>query len=266
MGLSVGVAPGLGSLHVLRRADVVEGANPSAPLEQLLAKGRQLLAEREIPGTHTHDWVRLQRDLRALVDEDLSPAARGLLVANVLETLEPTARAHVALGLTHLLADGQVRLLGRAGALAVLRGCELLPPEWSSGPVAHLTSELRRRGSLSVLELAGATLVAEGLSLTDVASIAHRLRRVARSGKASQSLAQLVLIFAAREEEHTPPSVLFESLRLASLAEGPRRGGLVERTVAVGLRLARRDSLPSATVTPAPRAVTSLVSSLLLPA
>lgn len=227
-----------------------------AAAREVTALGTQLVATQRRSGVV--DLARLVVALhRTLFLGELTPIARGIVLARTLEELEPGDWITVAADLAHGLNNAQLEGIGSSGLLALRRALSAGCPERCERGLERVERVLLSRAPVEVSDAGGLWVVAEGwgVSATEARAVVKKAVPDLRG-----RLGGSVVIAVAREEAATSRGVLVEHYRRC--AEVLSQTGLeaLERASRYGrvLLMPKEQLLPAKACTLAERVVAVL--------
>lgn len=168
---------------------------------------------------------------RSLFLGELTPIARGIVLARTLEEMEGGDWITVAADLAHGLNHAQLEGIGSAGLLALERALKAGCPERCERGLDRVRRVLHGRAPVEVSAADGLWVVAEGWGVSE--SEARALVTQALPDLRGR-LGGAVVIAVAREESQTSRGVLIEHYRRCAAVLSPRGLELLERAARFG--------------------------------
>lgn len=187
---------------------------PELELDQTAAREVTALGTRLVANHkkgHVLDLSRLLVALhRTLFLGELTPIARGIVLARTLEEMEVADWITVAADLAYGLNNAQLEGIGSSGLLEMRRALKAGCPERCERGLQRIDGVLAGRAPVEVSHAGGLWVVAEGWGVSEAEA-----RAVVRQAVPDLRgrLGGSVVIAVTREEAHTSPGVLVEHYR-----------------------------------------------------
>ena len=189
--------------------DAPEFEEDRTSVSEVTAIGTQLVASHRKGGII--DLSRFIVSLhRALFLGELTPIARGIVLARTLEQLEGSDWITVAAELAHGLNNAQLEAIGSAGLLAMKRALKAGCPERCERGLERVEQVLACRAPVEVSDAEGLWVVAEGWGVT--ASVARAAVQAAVPDLRGR-LGGSVVVAVSHQEASTARGVLVEHYR-----------------------------------------------------
>jgi hypothetical protein len=145
--------------------DVPDSDQVHASVRETLEIATKLLADHTRRGVI--DLSRLVTALhRALFEAELTPVARGVVLARLLEELEGSHWITVAAELGHGLNNAQLDGIGSAGLLAMARALRAGCPERNEQALERVMTTLQHRAPVEVSDADGLFIVSDGWGIS----------------------------------------------------------------------------------------------------
>jgi hypothetical protein len=187
---------------------------PELELDQTAAREVTALGTQLVASHKKGQVIDLSRLLvalhRTLFLGELTPIARGIVLARTLEELEGSDWITIAADLAHGLNNAQLEGIGSSGLLALRRALKAGCPERCEQALRRIEGVLAGQAPVEVSHAGGLWVVAEGWGVSE-----DEARGVVRQALPDLRgrLGGQVVIAVTREEAQTSPGVLVEHYR-----------------------------------------------------